>query len=311
MSDLRNEIDANYYFGEIKMWEDSPFRKNRVGVIVEAKAEEKLFGKFFKKDCLFFCFQGWEKVVATIKQVNQYTIKGVFGIIDADFKRIEKIEPTDDNLFLTDYHDTEMMLIESDAWNHVLHHYADTSISTKKTVSKLDAFEQKKGEPIKETLLKLATQIAYIRLFDKRFKPPLTFRIQKKKGKYEYIDYHKFVDPKTLNLNQKKLLKIVENKSSKPNFFAKSPNKERLETIQQEVFDVLEFCNGHDVCNLLSLALEEAIASKASSKKVAGETIEANLVMNYRLEDFQKTQLYKALKNWEKSHFPPYQLFNI
>ena len=43
-NDLRDEADAQYYFGEIKFWYEAR-RSNVVAVIVEAKSDEILFQK--------------------------------------------------------------------------------------------------------------------------------------------------------------------------------------------------------------------------------------------------------------------------
>ena len=70
-----------------------------------------------------------------------------------------------------------------------------------------------------------------------------------------------------------------------------------------------EFCNGHDVLNIFSLALEEAVSNKKSSTKVHGHDLETHLMIAYRFEDFQKTQLYQDLLAWEAALAPNFKLF--
>lgn len=299
MPDLREETDNNYIFGEIKMWQDGP-RKHEIGVLVEAKSNEHFFAKFFQEDCIFFGFKGWEGVTQTLEINQKAKIDGIIGIIDADFRRIEKNIPSINNLFLTDYHDTEMMLIESSAWEQVIKHFADIAKPKTGGDSKLRAFEKKQEQSLKELILNLAKEIAYYRLLVEREKYPLKFRILKK-SRYNYLDYHKFIDVKTLQLNIKKLEQTIENKSSKHSFLQSTDIQKKLSLIRGEVFDILELCNGHDVLNILSLALERAISNLASSKKVSGEDLEERLIIAYRLDDFQKTNLYQALVNWETS----------
>lgn len=306
-NDLREETGANYYFGELKMWNDGGRKKENVGIVVEAKANEILFRNFFQNDTFFVCVQGYVKVANILAECQKYKVEGIIGIIDGDFRRIEGKVPTIENLFLVDYHDTEIMMIESEAWESVLNQYADDSTPIK-GLSKLKSFEEKTGKSIKVILYELASEIACLRLFSERESANLVFRIQKK-SKYDYIDYRKFVDDKSLKLDQEELIKVVENKSSKRGFFQIEENKNKLIAIQQETFDALEFCNGHDVVNLFSLSLEKAIGNFSSSKKVSGEEIEKALMTAYRLTDFQKTNLYQDLKEWETNNSPPYILF--
>ena len=131
---IKDYIDDNYLFGEIKMWNDAEKDKNRVAVLVEAKANEILFRKLLHPKCKFFIGQGWVKVETALKTAHKDSIHNIIGIIDADFKRITNYELLE-NLFLTDFHDTEMMLAHSEAWANMLNQYVDTE--------KLARFENK------------------------------------------------------------------------------------------------------------------------------------------------------------------------
>ena len=109
-------------------------------------------------------------------------------------------------------------------------------------------------------------------------------------------------------INKKELQKAVENKSSKPNFFNNLIIQTQLQNIENERHDLRELCNGHDVINIFSLALEKAIANHGSSGRVAAERIEESLTVAYRLEDFQLTALYEELKTWENKNVS-YKIF--
>ncbi len=306
MHDLREEADANYYFGELKMWNDSNNRKFEVGVVVEAKSDEDLFGAHFRQDCIFFCFGGWEKVAKTIQLVNQYNIQGIVGIIDADFRRVLGIDITEENLFLTDFHDSEMMLIESFVWEKILHHCADTRKTAKGTGGKLLTFKAKHQKSIKEFILEVLKPLSILRLLNEKEELGLKFRTQKKND-YDYVKYFKFISKDDLNfIGLEQLIKTVEDKSQKQGFFKNRPDlRSKLEELLTEDFDLKELTNGHDVLNVLSLALEKVIASK----KVKADELSKMLIVAYRFEDFQKTNLYLALKKWEENNSPPYQLF--
>ncbi|MFK7948156.1 MAG: hypothetical protein AB8G11_11220 [Saprospiraceae bacterium] len=303
--DLRNAKNEKDIFGEIKMYRESGEHKDYVFILVEAKSDEKFYQKAITEKAIYFYGNGWGNVEKAIHQVNKFKTKGVLGIIDADFKRIEKVT-IPENLFLTDFHDKEMMLLHSPAWKSVLTYFADTSIDVGSGQSKLQSVENQHKKPTLEILLELAKPIADIRLLNERNSYQLKFRKLKKK-KFDYINYD-FIDKQTLKIDKQKLQKAVENKSSKPNFFNNPSIQNQLKTIEIEKHDLRELCNGHDVINIFCLTLEKAIGNHSSSGKIQANRIEENLTITYRFEDFQQTNLYQDLLNWEKLNVP-YQLF--
>ncbi|NJN78308.1 MAG: DUF4435 domain-containing protein [Saprospiraceae bacterium] len=245
---MRNFLDDNYLFGEVKMWSDSGVRKGSVGVLVEAKSDENFYRKFIISKTVFFKGDGWENVEKAIESVNKHKIQGVLGIIDADFKRIEKaVIP--ENLFLTDFHDKEMMLINSPTWKEILVHFADNSVSAETGLVVWNCLKINIKKSILEMLLNIAKPIANIRLLNEREGFGLKFRTQKKKT-VDYLKYDKFIDKTTLEIDKIQLQKAVENKSSKSNFFDNSTIQTQLQNIEKEQHDLMELCNGHDVINI-------------------------------------------------------------
>jgi hypothetical protein len=305
--DLRKNTDEKDIFGEIKMYREGNKQKNIIFVLVEAKSDENFYRKFIATKAVFFIGNGWENVTKAIESVNKFKIKGVLGIIDADFRRIENKIPNITNLFLTDFHDKEMMLLNSPAWQEVLSYFADNSVSSETGLSRLQIFEKNANKTVLEVLLNIAEPIANIRLLNEREIYGLKFRTQKGKS-FDYIKYDNFIDKTILKIDKKALQKAVENKSSKPNFFNNPTIQTQLQTIEYETHDLRELCNGHDVINIFAFALEKAIANHGSSGKIAAERIEENLTIAYRLDDFQKTALYQSLVKWESVN-KPYSLF--
>ncbi len=117
-----------------------------------------------------------------------------------------------------------------------------------------------------------------------------------KKGKPNFLDYSKFIDNKNLDIDTKRMLQVIENKSSKHNIFNKNPDlKTKLTQICENNYELTDFCNGHDMLNILAISFKKTI----SNKNIAGTDIESNFNMAYRYDDFKKTELYNSLKNWD------------
>ena len=135
-----------------------------------------------------------------------------------------------------------------------------------------------------------------MRLLNERENLGLKFKILSK-DKYKFIDYQDFIDSNTLKLDIEKLLKTVENKSEKQDFFKNHPDlKIEFGQLTKDDFDLKELCNGHDVINILSIALTNLLGNKKSGSKVSSEELENSLSLVYRLDDFIKTNLFESLK---------------
>ncbi len=279
---MRNYIDENYIYGELKLWKSAK-KQNAVGILVEAKADELFYRKFFTKNTAFFKTNGFQKLEAILEKIEQNKDEGFIGIIDADFRRIDNKNLKYRNLFLSDGHDVEMMTINSQAWEQVLDFYIDKE---KKAI-----FETKHNKNIKDYLFDIAKSIACVRYLNNKEQIGLVFRTFKK-DKPDFIDYQKFVSKDDLIFDYSKMIKTIENKSSKQNFFKNNDEYlKKLENIQKEQYDLSEFCNGHDIINLLALAFKKAIGNTT----LKGIEIENQLVIAYRFDDFKKTNLYKDL----------------
>lgn len=286
---MKDFINKNDYYGQIKMWKSSR-KSNSVAVVVESKSDEKLFRSLFHKDTTFFSVSGFQNVLDTLTKLENDNFYFVIGIIDADFRRINNETVKIKNIFLTDCHDLEMMMVKSDAW--------DNSILKLTEKEKIDSFENKHGS-ILDFLLNLSKHVASVRFLNYRNNLELKFKNVDKKGNCDFIDYNKFIDINTLSIDKDKMLETIENKSQKNQFFKNNQNlKQEFESILQDNYDLYEFCNGHDFMNILSLALKKALSNEQKS----GKDLEEILLFAYRLEDFIKTNLYKLLKEWNEQN---------
>lgn len=300
MADLRTETDASYYFGELKMWNDGP-RRGEVGVIVEGYSDEVLYSKMLCKSCCFFSTDGWENAEKIIEKVSQFSIEGIVGILDSDFRRITPKNFQLENTFYTDGHDLEIMMVNSAAWDNLLHQHCHKS--------RLEKFEKSCGKPVLEILLELASELAAVRLLNYSKSFGLRFKSGRDKST-NYLKFGDFIDEKNLIIDLNKLYISVENKSSKQGLISKDSDLQgELRKIKEAGYDLYEFCNGHDILNLFSLALKSAISNKTSSNTIHLKDLETQLSIAYRFADFQNTKLYQNLLAWELSHSPKYRLF--
>lgn len=278
------------YTDEVRMWK-SGRKEGTVIAIIEAKSDERFFKKFFNTNTVFFPVDGFQNVINVIADIEK-DVAGILGIIDADFRNYTGEKLTSENLFMTDFHDIEMMTIASNVWHEVVSYYSQTE--------KLVKFEQTNRKSLREYLLEIAKPIADIRFLNHQHNLGLTFKTRSK-DKYIWLDYGKFIDEKKFNIVHKQLLKVVEDKSQKLHFFKRNPHLEtELANLAKIACSLYQFCNGHDVMNILALALKKMIGKT----DISGQELESYFIVAYRMEDFSQTNLYEQLKKWETVNTP-------
>ncbi len=275
-----NEAGIEYFINEVLI-------SQGVGILVEAPDNKKLFENLLHEKCRFYPANGWANVIENIKKINleNNNSYALIGIIDADFRRISG-EILQGNIFMTDYHDTEIMLVCSNTWQNI------TTILGKE---KIQVFENQQSKPLRDFLLELIKPISVLRWLNHRDNLGLTFKTTKG-GIFNYIDYNSFIDEK-YKFSIDILLKEVENKSEKKaNFFKNNPKiKQDFEDLLKIDFDLKELSNGHDFMNVLAI-ISKKIAKNSQIKATEIETI---FIAAYHLTDFQKTNLRQSLKVWE------------
>jgi 5S rRNA maturation endonuclease (ribonuclease M5) len=205
----------------------------------------------------------------------------VVAVIDADFSRIEQQIPDSNNLFLTDEHDLEMMLIKSAAFDKLL--------KERGSEEKIKAFT----EDIRETLLKLGQEIGKLRWLSLRNKLDL---------KFEGLNFKNFIDKENLSINIDKLIISIKNNSQKPSL-DEQQIKQDLSVISDENHDPWQLCCGHDFIDILAIALCKVLGTW-NANDVKTEVLERELRLAYELSYFYQTQIYQLMINWQSNHHP-------
>ncbi len=262
-------------------------------VLVEGDRDVKLFKKFScqKSGKIKLTF-GKKKMRSVYSILIDRGFDRVLGIRDADFIRLpdnEKFDPQyGDNIFLTDSHDSEMMIFQSDALSDVVSEVASEGA--------LDAFMIKNGE-VRGKVFDLAIRIGALRLANKRFGLGLAFKPVSPEG--NKLKFKRFIcDKKIIYLGDDVMINtVVEySKNRGSEVAARNDVKTALNNILKADHPVNELVNGHDVVEILSIVLKKGLKANVSG---AGE-VERMLRLAFSREYFTKTGLYKALSQWQQ-----------
>lgn len=166
MNTVQSALQVNDIIGEIRLSLNNQISKNKVWIFVEGIDDTKIYSKFFlQNNVIIRVTEGASyKIPEIITNALAFT-QQVIGIKDADFDHLENKNPTT-NLFITDYHDIETMMISHDSvLNNTFGEY----------LSQVD-FLQSNSVIAREEVLKQSTYLGYIRWFNYRYDLEILFK---------------------------------------------------------------------------------------------------------------------------------------
>ncbi|MFT4169032.1 MAG: DUF4435 domain-containing protein [Dysgonomonas sp.] len=263
---------------------------NRSFVIVEGKSDFQVFSKFVKKeDCSIEIAFGNENVINIINELKSNGFRGCLGIIDSDFKFLDDELIVDENIFHTDYHDIEIMIIKSNCFEIVLSGYVQDQKLKDKYID-YDGF--------RAYLFSITRHLGYIKWLNKKHNLGLIFKPNTQDGKH--MDYSNFISPNDLSfLGHEKLVESILNYCN-----GKVKISIKKEELLAELRDFIQdcqldhLCNGHDIIHIISLSLRKNI-SNLNAKSISAEQLSRDFYLAYEARHFTATHLYQNIKNWE------------
>ncbi|TRT86918.1 MAG: DUF4435 domain-containing protein [Microcystis aeruginosa Ma_AC_P_19900807_S299] len=280
---MREQITPDRIANSIRL-----LRSNHEGVflIVEGHSDKLIYERLVnKQEVRVTIASGKNNAIKALSILEKENFRRVVAVIDADFSRIEQQIPDSNNLFLTDEHDLEMMLIKSAAFDKLL--------KERGSEEKIAAFPK----DIRETLLKLGQEIGKLRLLSLRNKLDL---------KFEGLKFGKFIDKEKLSINIDELIRSIKNHSHKLSL-DEQQIKQDLSVISDENHDPWQLCCGHDFISILAIALWKVLGTW-NATDVKKEDLERDLRLAYELSYFYQTQIYQLMVNWQSNHHP-YKIF--
>ena len=226
-----------------------------------------------------------DNALEALKILENADFDGVVAIVDADFWRLEGVEPTSPNLFITDTHDLETMLLESPSLEKLLDEFGSEQ--------KITNFTANSRMDVRQTLLAAACPIGYLRWISQRNSLSLTF---------EGIVFSRFIDRNTLHIDTGELIQEVKNKSRRQNL-NENDLRDKIDELTDSKHNFWDICCGHDLVGILSFGLYRILGSN-QRREVEPEVLEKFLRAGYESTYFLSTQLYQSLRGWEASNLP-------
>jgi Protein of unknown function (DUF4435) len=282
---MQEFIDSHSISNEIRM-----IRSSFAGsfLIVEGNTDKKVYQNFIEpKHCQIKCVEfkndsNKKRVVEIIEILNtDNKFTGAIGIVDADFDNLEAKSQNVANLFLTDFHDLECLILISPALEKVLAEFGSEN--------KINKF----GKDIRETLFEIGSVIGYFRWISLSDELNLTF---------EDLDFGKFIDKNNLNFSLDSGITTVKNKSQKLNI-DNAHISQQINNLALQNHDKKQVTCGKDLVETLSLALQKVLGTN-NSNSVTSDIVARDLRLAYEFEFFVLTNLYQNIKEWETQNIP-------
>jgi hypothetical protein len=273
-SSIASELDASYTRNLVWLSLNSPIGQDKIWALVEGIDDCKVYPKFFQQNkcTVEQVHGGYSQLERSIEELQHYKNQ-VIGIRDADFCHISGKYSAYENLFYTDCHDIEMTMIQNDAvFENILYEYS----------------LQTKAANIKKNILNEASFVGYIRYYNDMNNCSINF---------EGVSFGDIVVNQNTNLLVQKALCIQQLNVHSPHKTVTIDESTVNQFIASNaVENLFQLINGHDFIKLLSCRINFSAKRKINHKDVA-----KSLRNTYRMDDFEHTQLYRKLLNWQVS----------
>jgi hypothetical protein len=253
-------------------------------IIVEGKTDVLIYRRLLNGGlCTTIPANNKENAIDALDIIEQGNYTGVLAIVDSDFWRIDGNYPSKENLFATDTHDLESLIISSNALEKVLAEYGD---------------EVRIGElekPIRQILLENALPIGLIRWISLPHKKNLCINFKEMRF-FEFIDYS------TFNIDLDRLIEQIKTGFPVTHNETQVSKHEIIALMNQEN-DLWQICCGHDLVKILLFGLRNIFGNYAGLN-INLERLDSLLRVAYEESHFRTTHLFASLIAWETRNSP-------
>nr|VFJ92437.1 MAG: Protein of unknown function (DUF4435) [Candidatus Kentron sp. LFY] len=266
---------------------------DKVWIIVEGETDRRLFSKLIDGDDveIEISHGGLNALLTIVSELSRETER-ILGIRDADFLHLEGEAKTPENIFLTDHHDAEMMIVSCDevyrnlAIEHLPKTKPDDSAVSKGGIPPHEALSSR------QVILRSIAFIAGLKWINHTRDLGLDFG---NLGLGRFYDWHP--DRRALVLDEDNYLDVIMERSGNKKG---KVSREAIHLEIKDISDLLDLCNGHDFMRAFAIFSDchRSPENKKAKKKTSHEDIGKAFRAAYRFMDFQKTRLYKRLQQW-------------
>lgn len=251
-------------------------KKNNL--IIEGKTDVKLFKNFInEEEVKIRSVTGKDNVLKVMSGFPIDKKNFIHAVADADFDHIldKKTEREINKVYLTDFHDMEIIMISSESFDRVFNEYKNHSIEE----SLIDVAR------LKSTIFEVCKKIGKIRYLNYVNNYDLKFK------NISYDDCIEF-DNNNLTLDTDALIYKLIHRSDSSNIGI-DVLKKKLIDLDCSNFQLEQICCGHDFTKLLAIFLKNS--NEFEGKNHSSDKIESSLRLSFSIDIFRSFELYTKL----------------
>ena len=241
-----------------------PQTGSRILVLVEGVDDEAFYNLYLDTGKVYvYALNGCEYFIEILTALNPLYINRFLIIKDADFDHINHTTYTHSNLFLTDHHDYEMMMVTPDRV---------------KEVGKDYGLDDLNAAAIYERIVNNISDFSFIKWYNSKRDegvPGMNFKSSK-----ALHHYGKTIEESLNLLSPTQNPAVVLDKDAIESF--------KLANIQA---DRRQLINGHDFCELIPKVIKDT-----RMQNIKNKDIPAKLISHYSKADFWATHLSSSLE---------------
>ncbi|UUX93249.1 DUF4435 domain-containing protein [Methanoplanus endosymbiosus] len=287
----------------MKMEKNYPGLKSRVFILTEGPGDYEFYSRFFNGEISEIRFANSKDNVIKILDDLSATLKegtgsSVIGIVDRDFSFfIPDGTEGRENLFMTDTHDIETMIISDELIGKVLEYYKKRSAGGEFQRSMIDSLRK---ESILSSLVRCSVLIGLSLYVNQKYSLNMTFKHINCKKKNLFME---FTDPVTLICDEDKLLALISGRNVEKSEVFREALSEEKDKNPDYFNHPMQLCRGHDLMCAL-LADINVNYPQMDGKKVLLRDLERLFRNLYDRNDFFSTELFRSLEQWAKNNLP-------
>jgi hypothetical protein len=275
---MRQYIDATDKQNEIRLLFSHPLYKDKTIIVVEGGTDVRLFRDIITHSSVKFeSLDGKKELIKLMKNVAPDFPERILGICDADHDRI--LSGVEDrecySVYITDYHDAEMMMLNSPALDSFISEFSTPEI-----------FEEARTKTL-GVALDAGSTIGILRWISAELDLSLRFR---------GLNYNEFVsvDGLTVAVDTDRLIDLLIQRSENlAGLATKEYILERMAEFSAREACKLQICCGHDVSNIISMLFRQRHISL--EQNLDHKRVESALRLGYQQSYFRDTALFSKI----------------
>ena len=252
-----------------------PVKAGVVFILLEGDSDIKLYRKLFnEKSTKIFSLPGGKNSLerGLAELFEKFPL--VIGIRDADFFHLEKKSAMVANLFLTDHHDMEMVMVASDdTFGSVAFEYFDHN--------------SEKHVDLRSQLLSATSFVGYLRWFNELNDAAFIFM---------NFPFGEFYNHKSMEFDEVGFIHMLLKRSPDAKIKDVAYILEQVNCLREIDHELFQLCNGHDFIKVM------ALQTKNNARKgVDHEQISSAFRMAFSIQHFRNTKLFLDTSTWAAS----------